>query len=134
MDHSLWLGIFPGIFGQNSTFIFFLENWYTYVKKHALSKFGSTETLAPVITGKITKNRKFYDKNGVTFCLKGPRLSFFFRKWNFRHFYISSQKTRLRNFAEHLQNRAWKILVSKKLVSCGKIIDTNSYVWNTFFP
>ena len=68
----LYIGIFPEILGQNSTLIFFLENWHTYVKKHALSKFGSTETLAPVITGKITKNRKFHGKTGVIFLPKGP--------------------------------------------------------------
>ena len=58
--------MFPGILGQNSTLIFFPENWYTYVKKHALSEFGSTETLAPVITGKITKNREFHGENTVS--------------------------------------------------------------------
>ena len=41
----------------------FLENLHTYVKNYAISEFGSTETLAPVINGKITKKRKFYDKN-----------------------------------------------------------------------
>ena len=68
----LYLGILSGILGQNSKLIFFHENLDKYVKKHSLSEFGSTETLAPVITGKITKNRKFHGKTGVIFLPKGP--------------------------------------------------------------
>ena len=62
----IYLGILSGILGKNSNLIFFLENWHTYVKKYALSEFGSTETLTPVITGKITNNRKFHGKNTVS--------------------------------------------------------------------
>ena len=69
----------------------FFENLYPYVKKHALSDFDSTETLAPVNAGKIKKNRKFYGKNTVSFGPVEAEL-FFFRKWNFRHFSTYSQK------------------------------------------
>ena len=66
-----------GILGQNSTLIFFHENLYIYVEKHALSEFGSTETLAPVITGKITNNREFHGKNTVTSGHLRAQLIFF---------------------------------------------------------
>ena len=46
-------------------------------KKHALSKFGLTESLAPVITGKITKNQKFHCKNTVGIGPVGAELIFF---------------------------------------------------------
>ena len=66
--------------------IFFDENSYTYVKKDALSEFGLTETLAPVITGKITKNRKFHGKNTVSFGLVEAEL-IFFQKMKFQTFF-----------------------------------------------
>ena len=85
------VGILSGILGQNSTLIFFLENWHTRVKKHALSEFGSTETLAPAITGKITKNRKFHGKNTVTSGPVGVEL-IFFQKMKFQTFFLSIVK------------------------------------------
>ena len=47
---------------------FNVENLYTYIKKHVLSEYGSTETLAPVNTGKIMKNRKIYRKTAYFFA------------------------------------------------------------------
>ena len=116
---AVQLGILSGILGQNSTLIFFHENLYIYVEKHALSEFGSTETLAPVITGKITNNREFHGKNTVTSGHLRAQL-IFFQKMKFQTFFYLQSKNQRRQLAGTPSKRLLKTSSSKKLVSSGK--------------
>ena len=83
--------------------------------------------------------RTFCGKNRVQNC--GITVSsglvwaelFFFRKWNFRHFFIYSQKIRGGNRREHLQTGSWKLLVPKNWFQAAKNIGTKIHMSETHF-